>query len=90
MQLASYRTAIESYLSQKGFLFVPEDKERIHFLKWVEVAFDKSNNYKGRLLVLTNKGVHLFKPPASTPCSVCAPENLCPDGPRHELKFTYS
>lgn len=38
---------------------------------------------------MTNKGIHFFKGPASKACSVCPPENLCPDGPKPEYKFEY-
>lgn len=38
---------------------------------------------------MTNKGVHILKPPAGKPCSVCPMENLCPSGPRADLKYKY-
>jgi hypothetical protein len=31
----------------------------------VEVAYDNSAAFKGRLLVLTNRGVHIYRPPSS-------------------------
>ena len=30
-----------------------------------------------------------MKKPKGKPCSVCPPENLCPNGPQPEMKYKY-
>ncbi len=64
-------------------------KERINFIEWVDAVYDNNTNFKPRLLVFTNKGLHIFKASSSKPCSVCPLENLCPEGPKPEFKFRY-
>ena len=69
--------------------FEADSKERINCMVMVDLVYDANVAYKPRLLVLTNKGVHILKASGSKPCSVCPPENLCPEGPKTEFKFKY-
>lgn len=86
---ASYKSAIESYIYEKKLGFEPDTKERINSIEWVDASLDGNQYFKPRLLVLTNKGIHILKSSGSKPCSVCPPESLCPEGPKLEYKFKY-
>jgi hypothetical protein len=72
-----------------GLGFESSLKERIIFSRWCDVGTMPTSSFKKRLLVLTNAGIYIFKPSTSKPCSICPPENLCPDGPKLDIKFTY-
>jgi len=69
--------------------FNPEKKERIIFMRWIDISIDAQNAFKKRLLLLTNAGIYIFRQQASKPCNICPPENLCPSGPKLELKIPY-
>ncbi len=81
--------AIQNYIFCKKYSFEAEVRERIIFMSQVECAYEQVGVFKPKTLVLTNVGVHIFRPPGSKPCSVCPPENLCPSGPLPDRKFQY-
>ena len=58
-------------------------------MRWVDLSPLPASTFKKRLLVLTNSGMYIFRESASKPCSICPPENLCPEGPRLETKIKY-
>lgn len=78
---ASYASSIENFLLKNKYGFDPEEKERVNFLTWCLANINGQPIFESRLLILTNKGVHIMKKPKGKPCSVCPPENLCPNGP---------
>jgi len=89
LQKAAYKIAIEQYIKEKRIGFEPDVDERVNMIEWVDGSYEGNSSLKPRLIVFTNKGIHIFKQSSSKPCSVCPSENLCPEGPRPEFKFKY-
>ena len=81
--------ALEEYILEQKMVFDAEQRERICIMQWCEASVNQNPSHTSKLLLFTNKGVHIMRPPAGKPCSVCPPENLCPSGPRSETKFKY-
>lgn len=86
---AGYRSSIEEYIFVNKHTIEAGKRETIVHLVGVEASVGCAVPHSARILIFTNKGIHLMKPPAGKPCTVCPPENLCPNGPRPELKFRY-
>jgi hypothetical protein len=57
------RSSIETYLLEQKHVFEPEERERIVSMQWIEATSSLSAPHAPRLLIFTNKGIHIMKPP---------------------------
>lgn len=85
---SALRQGFESYIVEKRLGF-DDDCGRERVLEMAHVLAGTGTAWQPRILVLTNKGIHLFKPSTTKSCPVCPPETMCQNSPRHEQRFRY-
>lgn len=72
---ARLKTSLNSYIHKPKFdlLFDPTQREKLHTFAHADVAPLKSNSFSKRIIVFTNAGIYILKPPKGEPCPIEGP-----------------
>ena len=54
-----------------------------------KINSDETNKFAKKLVAFSTNHMYIFGPTTSNSCTICPPDNFCPEGPKLEYKVKY-